>query len=124
MKTFIRYFAVGGVAAAVDFTVFGALLYGVSFSWFWAAFISFMCATAVNYVLSVRHVFESGVRFRRHHEISLVFLVSAVGLAVNQLALYVGIVLLDVYPLAAKLGATGVVFFWNFFARSRFIFKP
>lgn len=123
MKVFVRYFFVGGVAALVDFSVFSLLLYGLSVNWFWAAFVSFLLATAVNYVLSVRHVFESGIRFRRSHEISLVFLVSGIGLAINQLALYFGIVLLGIYPLVAKIGATGVVFFWNFFARSRFIFK-
>lgn len=123
MKKFVRYFVVGGIAALVDFGIFGALLYGASLSWFWAALISFFFATAVNYLLSVRHVFESGIRFNKHHEVLLVFSVSGIGLAINQLALYAGIVLMGVYPLLAKVGATGVVFFWNFFARSRFIFK-
>lgn len=123
MKTFIRYFVVGGIAAAVDFFVFGVLLYGLSLVWFWAAFVSFFLATAVNYVLSTRHVFESGVRFRKNYEISLVFLVSAIGLGFNQMALYVGIELIGIHPLVAKVGATAMVFFWNFFSRSLFIFK-
>ena len=123
MKTFFRYFAVGGAAAVVDFAVFGGLLYGFSVNWFWAALASFILATAVNYMLSIRHVFESGVRFNKGHEISLVFLVSGIGLVINQAVLYLAIGLLDFYPLAAKVVATGVVFFWNFFARSRFIFK-
>lgn len=123
MKTFVRYFFVGGAAAFVDFSVFSLLLYGLSVNWFWAALVGFLMATAVNYVLSVRHVFESGVRFRKSHEISLVFLVSGIGLVLNQLALYVGIALMGFYPLVAKIGATSVVFLWNFFARSRFIFK-
>lgn len=123
MNKFIRYFAVGGIATAVDFSIFAALLYGVDVTWFWSAFVSFLLATSVNYVLSIRHVFESGVRFRKRHEIPLVFLVSAVGLVVNQAALYVGIEMIGIYPLVAKVGATGMVFFWNFFARSMFIFK-
>ena len=123
MKVFFRYFAVGGVAAAVDFVVFGSLLYGAGVQWFWAALFSFLCATTVNYLLSIRHVFASGVRFEKHQEISLVFVVSGLGLIVNQAVLYVGIELLGFYPLLSKVGATGIVFFWNFFVRSRFIFK-
>lgn len=124
MRVFVRYFAVGGVSAAVDFCIFGLLVYGLGTPWFWAALVSFLLATTVNYILSVRHVFESGVRFKKHHEISLVFVVSSIGLAVNQFVLYVGIEQLALYPLLAKVMATGMVFFWNFLARSKFIFKP
>lgn len=123
MKTLIRYFAVGGVSALVDFLLFGFMIYGLGFPWFGAAFISFLLATSVNYLLSVRHVFASGVRFRKRHEVSLVFLVSGIGLLANQLVLYVCIERMSFYPLVAKIVATGMLYFWNFFARSRFIFR-
>lgn len=123
MKTFVRYFAVGGASAAVDFLTFGVLIYGLGVPWFWAALASFLLATLVNYLLSVRHVFDSGIRFRKHHEISLVFLVSGIGLLGNQLVLYFCIERMSLYPLVSKGISTGIVFFWNFFARSSFIFK-
>lgn len=123
MRVFVRYFAVGGVSAAVDFCIFGLLVYGLGTPWFWAALMSFLLATTVNYILSVRHVFVSGVRFGKSYEILLVFLVSGIGLLINQIALFLGIELMDIYPLLAKVGATGAVFFWNFFARSKFIFN-
>lgn len=123
MKRLFGYLVVGGVAALVDFIGFGLLLYGLSLTWFWAALISFILATFVNYWLSIRFVFRSGVRFKRNHEVALVFLVSSVGLFVNQMTLYVGIGLLYISPVLAKVGATGGVFFWNYLTRSRFIFK-
>ena len=123
MKKFARYFIVGGIAAGVDFSIFGFFLYKLSLSWFWAAFFSFLIATSVNYFLSIRHVFVSGVRFRKSHEMLLVFFVSGVGLAINQLVLYLGIALFGVYPFVAKVGATGVVFLWNYASRTRFIFR-
>ena len=118
----VRYFFVGGTAALVDFLVFAALVRSNTLAWFPAALISFTLATAVNYILSVRHVFESGARFARHHEVALVFLVSGIGLAINQMILYLMIQAIGLDALVAKLGATAVVFVWNFSARSRFIF--
>lgn len=118
-----RYFLVGGAAAAVDFSVF-ALLYSVlGWHWFPAGTISFVLATAFNYALSVYFVFTSGVRFAKRHEIGLVFLVSAVGLAMNQFALWVGFRHLGIDVYLAKVLATGAVFFWNFGARRYFIFR-
>jgi putative flippase GtrA len=118
-----RYFLVGGASAAVDFTMF-ALIYSVlGWHWFLAASIGFVLATGFNYALSVYFVFTSGVRFARRHEIGLVFLVSAVGLAMNQFALWVGFRVIGIDIYLAKIMATGAVFFWNFGARRYFIFR-
>lgn len=119
----VRYFFVGAAAAAVDIGIFGLLAKGMGLPWFWVGMFSFVLATAVNYRLSVRHVFVSGVRFSRHHEAVLVYVVSAVGLAINQAVLWLLIErwLWDV--LLAKLVATASVFFWNYGARRHLIFR-
>jgi putative flippase GtrA len=74
----VRYFWVGAAAAALDMSLFLALTMLLGLPWFFSALISFVAATLLNYFLSVRLVFESGVRFRRRHEIMLVFAVSGV----------------------------------------------
>lgn len=121
---FVRYFFVGGAAAALDFVVFALLTKGFHADWFWSAVTSFVLATLLNYVLSIRFVFQSGARFsRKHHEIMLVFLVSLIGLAINQGVLWICIDHLHIESLLAKVAGTGVVFFWNYFARRHFVFK-
>ena len=119
-----RYFVVGGASATVDFALFGILLLilGQS-SWFVAALMSFVVATAFNYVLSVRMVFSAGARFAIRHEIILVFLASLVGLAINQLALWLLYQVAGWNVLIAKCGASGAAFLWNFTARNSFIFR-
>jgi putative flippase GtrA len=119
----VRYFFVGAVAATVDIGLFALLVHGFSVHYLVAGALTFVLATGVNYVLSVRHVFESGARFRRRHEVALVFVVSAVGLAVNQLVLYLGVSSFGLPPVVAKVLATGMVFFWNYGARAHFVFK-
>lgn len=119
----VRYFFVGGAAAAVDIAVFGVLTKGFGLPWFPVAVFSFMLATMVNYLLSIRHVFDSGARFARHHEAVLVFVVSGIGLVLNQAILWLLIERLAWDMLLAKIAATGGVFFWNYGMRRNFIFK-
>jgi putative flippase GtrA len=123
MKIF-RYAAVGGAAALIDFLIFAVFAKILGFNYLLVGAAGFIIATTVNYFLSIRFVFISGVRFTFHKEISLVFLISLVGLGLNQLVLYLGIGILAWEMLFVKVCATGSVFFWNFGARSYFIFKP
>lgn len=117
-----RYFVVGGVAAVVDIGLFLLFAQYLEFPYLRVAAGTFVVATLVNYALSVRYVFVSGKRFGRRWEIALVFLVSAVGLAINQAILAGCVEYLRLPLLASKLVATGTVFFWNYLARRYFVF--
>jgi len=119
----IRYAIVGATAASVDFLFFAILAKWAGFDYLLIGALGFVIATTLNYFLSIRFVFESGVRFQFWKEVSLVFLISLTGLAVNQVVLYLGIGILGWEMLLTKLLATGSVFFWNFGARSQYIFK-
>jgi len=121
--TFYSYFIVGGIATVFDIGGFMLLIAMFSVPWFWAAVASFLVSVVVNYVLSVRFVFESGVRFQKHHEAVLVLGVSAIGLLLNEAVLWVMIEMADLGKLPAKLLATAVVFLWNYGARQKFIFR-
>lgn len=122
--SFFAYFVVGGIAACVDIGGFMLLTGAFGMAWFWAALSSFVAAVVVNYFLSIRFVFQSGVRFRRHHEFTLVVIVSTIGLLFNEAVLWALIEQADVTPLPAKVTATGMVFLWNYAARQKFIFRP
>lgn len=119
----VRYFFVGGMAAIVDIGLFALLARLAGLPWFPVALFSFTMATLVNYVLSVRHVFESGIRFSRTHEVMLVFIVSSVGLGINQAVLWFCIESAQIDMLIAKVCASATVFFWNYGARRYFIFR-
>ena len=122
LRRIARYFAVGGAAACVDIGLFMLFAQGLGWPYLRVAAGSFVAATLVNYVLSVRFVFVSGARFRKGWEMVLVFVVSAVGLVINQMILAACVELGGFNLLLAKLTATGVVFFWNYLARRFFVF--
>ena len=117
-----RYFVVGGIATIVDVALFLFFAQHLGLPYLRVAVATFVAATLVNYWLSIRYVFVSGQRFRRRWEVTLVFAVSAAGLAFNSLILWVGVERLGLGLLASKLAATGVVFFWNFLARRILVF--
>lgn len=119
----VRYFFVGAVAAAIDIGLFGLFVHGFGFNYLIVGALTFIAATGANYALSIRIVFESGVRFRQRNEVLLVFMISGIGLLVNQTVLYAGVAGLSLPPIVAKVAATGMVFFWNYLARAHFVFK-
>jgi len=119
----VRYGLVGGTAAVVDITLFAIFAKWLGFDYLVVATFSFLLATLVNYVLSIRFVFESGVRFDRYRETTLVYVVSGVGYLVNQAVLYTCVELFGIELMLSKVSATAVVFFWNFGMRSQLIFK-
>lgn len=121
-RAIARYFLVGGAAACVDiglFTLFARQM-GLPYQAVGAA--TFVLATLVNYLLSVRFVFHSGARHHPRLEIVLVYAVSGVGLALNAAILWAAVEQAHLDLLFAKLLATGVVFFWNYFARRLLVF--
>ena len=118
----IKYFFVGGTAAIVDIGLFSICTVYLGWPWLPVSVASFILATFVNYFLSIKFVFISGSRHEKHVEIIGVFLVSGLALIVNQVVLFVSIEWLHIQLVISKLMATGIVFFWNYLGRKKFIF--
>jgi putative flippase GtrA len=121
-NSLVKYFFVGGISALVDFLIF-CLFFNLFNNWFLAGIFSFFIATSANYYLSINFAFDSGSKFKKLHEIYLVFLVSFVGFFLNQIILFFFIeaFILNVY--LSKIIATSLVFMWNFSARNFYIFN-
>ncbi|HEX4780617.1 MAG TPA: GtrA family protein [Usitatibacter sp.] len=121
-RNIVRYFVVGGVCALVDLALFLAFAQGLGLPYLRVSAGSFVVATLLNYFLSVRFVFVSGLRFQKRWEMALVFAVSAVGLGLNQLILALCVEQVGLNLFFSKVTATGCVFFWNYFARRVLVF--
>jgi putative flippase GtrA len=67
----MKYAAVGAVAAATDFLIFAIFAKLLNFNYLVIGAVGFIIATFINYFLSIRFVFESGIRFAYKKEISL-----------------------------------------------------
>lgn len=122
LERLIRYFIAGGLAAVVDLSIFAVFTMWMGYNYLLVAGVGFVFATAVNYWLCVRFIFESGVRFGPQAEITGVFMVSGVGLLMHETFLYMFVEHLAVPQFLAKVAAIGMVFFWNFSARNFYVF--
>jgi putative flippase GtrA len=118
----IKYFFVGGAAAFVDIGLFSIFAGYYGWPWIPVSIVSFILATLTNYFLSIHFVFESGARHKKHVEVFGVFIVSSLALLVNQLVLYLAIEMIGLHLIFSKIIATSVVFFCNYYGRSKFVF--
>lgn len=122
-RSIIRYLFVGGIAAVVDISIFSIFAKILGYNYIFICAISFTIATFVNYILSIRFVFESCVRNSKRSEVILVYVISAAGLLINLVVLYICISILHVEKIISKVIATGIVFFWNYFVRKYYVFN-
>ena len=117
----LRYSVVGMTGTFVDWLLFALLVYVLDWHYMLAGTLSFILATLVNYLLSLKWVFTGG-RHARHREITLVYLASAVGLLINLGVLYGLVEFLALHLFLAKVLASLSAFLWNFSARYFWIF--
>ena len=119
---FFRFGIVGVLATLIDFLCLYLFVDGFGWSYLLGAALSFTLSTVFNYLASMRFVFQS--RFtsaERQKELLLFVGLSLVGLALNQLLLWILVSFWQVYYLLAKVFVTAVVFLWNFISRKVFL---
>lgn len=133
MKIFM-YLLVGGSAALLEwglFFVFFSMLMHIGLfpiqtqNVLVATTLAFGTSTLYHYFLCNRFVFDSGSRYHKGTEVSLVFLVSAIGLGWNLLLMWIftSPVLLGLNPMFSKIMASAIVTVWNYLSRKKWIFK-
>lgn len=119
----VRYFFVGGAAAVVDVSLFYIFARILGYHYLLVGAGAFTVAALVNYFLSIRYVFVSGARFHGNKEFAWVYVISTMGLLLNQIILYIGVDALQQDMMLSKFAAIGLVFGWNYLTRKHFVFK-
>jgi putative flippase GtrA len=128
------YLMIGGSAALLEWGLFYLFLQGLSgaqifsvqtYTVLAATTLAFASSTLYHYFMCNIFVFESGSRFKKGKELSLVFLVSAAGLGWNLLLMFLFTApsLLGLDPMISKIMASAIVTVWNYLSRKKWIFK-
>lgn len=129
----ILYLFVGGSAALFEWAMFYLFFTGFTeLSVFQmetvtvlvATTLAFAVSTMYHYILCNIFVFDSGSRYKRGKEVSLVFLVSIIGLGWNLLLMWIftSKALLGLHPMVSKIMASAIVTVWNYLSRKKWIF--
>ena len=127
----ILYLFVGGTAALVEwglfFLFFYYLLAGLGLSvdtlTMVATALAFGLSTLYHYFLGNILVFDSGSKYDKSKELSLVFFVSIMGLVFNLILMYIFVGVLAWQPMFAKVLTSCIVVVWNYLSRKKWIFK-
>ena len=139
---FVRFCIVGGISTLLDMFVMGCVLYAFNpslYASFWHVFLGsdnagtiativstgsgFLSGLIVSYFLSVLFVFINKGNSQSVGGFAMFALISAGGLAIHLLGMYVGYTLIGINEWLVKIFLTIVVLFYNYIMKSKIIFK-
>ena len=120
-QQFAKFAVVGIVSFAVDWLLLIVLVEGFHMDYLLGTSISFLASVALNYALSMRFVFEHRDDMSRKREFTIFAILSAIGLALTDALMFVGVTVLGVVYQVMKIVATFCVTWYNFFSRKKFL---
>lgn len=120
-KQFGKFAIVGLTSLAVDYALLMFLVEACEADLFFSTTVSFIVSVIINYVLSMRYVFDHREGMSRKREFTIFAILSAVGLGLNDLYMFVGVTMLNIGYQAMKLISTFLVTWYNFFSRKKFL---
>lgn len=113
----VRFGLVGFLCFFIDYGLLLALTELAGFHYLVSGALSFAVSVVVNYLLSMKFVYEARQRESRIKEFITFVLLSLVGLLINQLVMWISVEFLGIWYQLAKIGATAVVMIYNFISR-------
>lgn len=123
LNQFVRYFCVGGISALVDWSLFYALHLMAGYHYITAAAVSFVLSVIINFFLGREFVFRKQCKFNVNIEALCIVAMNTIGLLFDLILISLAMELIHVHPVAAKIGATGLVFIWNFSLRRWWLYR-
>ena len=118
---FAKFGIVGVIAFCIDYGLFLLMTYVFGINYLIASAISFVISTIFNFTASMRYVFAGKRGQTRSQQFVIFFVLSVVGLGVNQLVLWMCGDLLAWLAWVGKLAATCIVMIFNFVTRKVFL---
>ncbi|MBR1691904.1 MAG: GtrA family protein [Lachnospiraceae bacterium] len=136
IKQFIKFGAVGIFCFFIDYFTFKISSSLLGIHYVIASILGFTISVIVNYILSMKFVFEGKEDMSRRREFVIFVILSLIGLGLNTLILYICIdgiymhselltdwLARDTAESLGKLGATAIVMVYNFITRKIFLEK-
>ena len=118
-----KYLIVGGICTLLDFVLLFTLTNFVGIYYLASSVISFMSATVLNYYLCTQWIFSVRNVQSRKLEFLYYIIISAVGMCLNILLIWVFTEFISFHYMISKVVATLVVLWWNFFSRKYFLHR-
>ena len=119
---YCKFAVVGITSLMVDYVFMVFLTENTAFGldYFQASAFSYTLSVFVNYILSMRYVFHGRDDMGKVKEASIFFMLSLVGLFLNQVIMWIAVDIMGIYYVGAKLLSTLLVTNYNFISRKKF----
>ncbi len=118
---FIKFGIVGFIAFLIDYGTFLLLTYVFGVNYLIASTISFVVSVIFNYLASMRYVFKGREDQTKTQQFIIFFVLSVIGLGINQLILWLCVDIITIPAWFGKLVATAIVMVFNFVTRKIFL---
>lgn len=120
ISQFFKFGVVGVIAFIVDYLSLYLLTEFLNVYYLISSIISFLLSIIVNYILSIKWVFD--IKKKQSFKDVIIFtLLSAIGLLINLLVMYLSVEVFKIRYMTGKLIATFIVMIWNFVTRKMFL---
>ena len=124
IRQFCRFSMVGTLCFGIDYGVLVLLTESGLCSYIAASAISYTTSIIVNYILSMKFVFNGREDMHKIVELMIFGALSVVGLGLTQLIMWFDVERLGLFYMSAKVLATMTVTVYNFFSRKTFLEQP
>jgi putative flippase GtrA len=118
---FGKFAAVGILCFGIDYGLMVLLTEFTALGYFWSGAISFVLSVIVNYFLSMRYVFQGREELTPAQEMTIFVALSLIGLALNQMFMWIAVEFFRLFYAIAKIFSTMLVTTYNFISRKLFL---
>lgn len=119
----IKFGMVGGLCFLIDYGVMIFLTEVFNINYLISSGISFTVSVIVNYVLSMRFVFETEQDDSAMKKFIIFVVLSIIGLIINQILMWILVDKIGIFYMISKIGATVIVMVYNFITRKLILEK-
>jgi len=113
---------VGILATSIDYSLYSALVYYGVFSYAMATVTGYATGFAFSFLLTRNYVFSDVKIDNFYYEFLAVGTITGIGLFLN-LSIVFALVQYSFNEYVARAVAIGIVFFFNYFARKRYVYE-
>lgn len=121
LMQFCKFGLVGTLCFCIDYGLMVLLTEADVLGYFPASAISFVISVIVNYILSMRFVFKGKDELSKVQEMAIFVALSLVGLALNQMIMWIAVEFFQMFYAVAKIFSAMLVTTYNFVSRKLFL---